>query len=417
MLHLALLLASLSSRTVPADGPQQPLRLEALVAEALRNNPEIEAARERYEASRRQRSRRSSLPDPVLSLGYTSVGSPRPFAGIGLQPMANAGVMFTQEFPAPGKRRLESQIALQEAYAEFDEYQGIQLELISRVKQAYYRLYYAHAAAELLERNRDLLEKLLRITEARYAVGRAAQQDVFKAQTEIGLLEARLERLAQERRSREAEINSLLARPAEAPLGRPQDPTPKDLLPELNQLLQAAQNNAPLLSRDEKRIARAELALNLARKDYYPDLALSGGYFNMGAMGSMYMFRADFKLPLYYPRKQRPAMAERLSLLRAERRGYEADVLALRFRIQEDYLLAQTSARLFRLYAEGVVPQAALTMEASLAAYETGAVDFLTVLNNFRTLLEYELNYYEELANYYVALSRLEASSGEALIR
>ncbi len=392
------------------------LGLEALVAEALRNNPAVQAARERYEAARRQAGRRSSLPDPMLSLGYASVGSPRPFAGLGRQPMANAGLMFSQEFPAPGKLKLEGQIAAREAEAEFHEYQAVQLELVSRVKQAYYKLYYAHAAAEVLVRNRELLENLLRVTEARYAAGRAAQQDVLRAQTEISLLEARLERLAQQRRSQEAELNSLLARPADAPLERPQDPTPRDLLPELARLLQAAQQNAPLLARDEKRIARAELALNLARKDYYPDFTLSGGYYTMGAMGSMYMFRADFKLPLYYTRKQRPGVAEQLDRLNAERRRYEADTLALRARIQEDYLMAEASARLMKLYSATVIPQATLTMEASLASYETGAVDFLTVLNNFRTLLEFEINYYEELANYYIALSRLEAGTGEALI-
>ena len=47
-----------------------------------------------------------------------------------------------------------------------------------------------------------------------------------------------------------------------------------------------------------------------------------------------------------------------------------------------------------------MVPQASLALESSLASYETGAVDFLSVLTNFITVLEYEMNYYEELQHY-----------------
>lgn len=400
-----------------APSQTEPPRLETLIAAALRDNPEVLAARHRYQAARQRPSQRSSLPDPMVSLGYASVGSPRPLAGLGVEPMANAGLMFTQEFPAPGKRRLEGEIAAQQAQAEWHEYQAVQLGVISRLKQAYYRLYYAHAAGEVLARNRGLLESLLRITEARYSVGRASQQDVFKAQTELSLLESRAARLDQERRTRQAEINSLLARAYDAPVGAPEVLPPQELLVSLAQLLRAAEKNSPVLGRDEKRIARAELALNLARKGAYPDFALSAGYYNMGAMGSLYMFRADFKLPLYFRRKQEPAIAEQLSELRSERSNYEADALNLRFRIQQDYSMAQTSWRLMKLYQTVVIPQAGLALEASLNSYETGAVDFLTVLTNFTAVLEHETNYYEELANYYVALSRLEEATGEVLIR
>jgi len=93
-------------------------------------------------------------------------------------------------------------MASAEARAEFQQYQAVQLAVISRLKQAYYRLQYTYAASDLLTRNRDLLDKLLKVTEDRYSVGRAAQQDVFKAQTQLSILETRLVKLEQEQRSR-----------------------------------------------------------------------------------------------------------------------------------------------------------------------------------------------------------------------
>jgi len=398
-------------------GQEERLRLDDLVTEALRNNPEVLAAQKRYEAARQRPAQESSLPDPMLSLGYTSVGSPRPFAGIGVEPTANAGLMVSQEFPFPGKRKLRGDVARKEAGADFELYQATQLNVVSRLKQAYYRLYYAYAARDVLERNKELLRKLLRITEARYSVGRAAQQDIFKAQTELSILETRLVNLAREREAREAEINSLLNRPPGSPLARPAEVQPKDTILALEELYAAARENSPMLRRDQKMIERTELALNLARKDYYPDYVLSGGYFNQAGMADMWQFRVDFKLPAYFWRKQRAAVTERAQSLSQSRRTYESTNQALHFRIKDDYLMATTSNRLMKLYGQTVIPQASLALESSLATYETGTVDFLSVLTNYVTVVEYEMNYYEELQNYYVALSRLEEMTGLPLTR
>ncbi len=395
---------------------EERLRLDDLVAEALRVNPEVVAAQKRYEAARQRPTQESSLPEPMLSLGYASSGSPRPFAGLGREPMANAGVMVSQEIPFPGKRKLRGDIARREADADFEAYQAVQLNVMSRLKQAYYRLAYACEARDVLERNRELLRKLLRITEARYSVGRAAQQDVLKAQTELSILETRLVNLEREREAREAEINSLLNRAPGTPLALPAALEPKEIMLVLDELYAAASENAPLLRRGQKMIERSELALNLARKDYYPDYVLSGGYFNQGRMADMWQLRVDFRLPAYFWRKQRAGVTEQALNLSEARRSYEAANQALHFRIKDDFLMAATSQRLMKLYGQTVIPQASLALESSLASYETGAVDFLTVLTNYVAVVENEIHYYEELQNYFLALSRLEEMTGLKLI-
>jgi hypothetical protein len=70
-----------------------------------------------------------------------------------------------------------------------------------------------------------------------------------------------------------------------------------------------------------------------------------------------------------------------------------------------------------KLYGQTVVPQATLALESSLASYETGAVDFLSVLTNYIAVVEYEMNYYEEMQNFYLALSRLEEMTAMPLIK
>jgi outer membrane protein TolC len=351
----------------------------------------------------------------MISLGYASVGNPLPGAGLGSQVLANVGVMVSQEVPFPGKLKLKGEMASAEAQAGFQQYQAVQLGVISRLKQAYYRLQYTYAASDLLTRNRDLLDKLLKVTEDRYSVGRAAQQDVFKAQTQLSILETRLVKLEQERRSRVAEIDSILNRAVGTPVGRPEDVKPKELTATLEGLFAAARQNSPMLGSDQKMIERSELAVNMARKEFYPDVTLNAGYYNMGSMPPMYEVRADFKVPVYFWRKQRAGVNEQVSILSQTRRTYEATDQSLRFRIQDDFLMAQASARLMKLYTQTVVPQGNLALESSLSTYETGSVDFLSVLSNFTMVLDYEMSYYDEALNYALALSRLEEMTGQVL--
>jgi outer membrane protein, heavy metal efflux system len=414
-LRRGILIAAGLALSAAAQTPDVRVSLRELTSEAMKNNPEIVAAQNSYEAARQRPTQESSLPDPMISLGYVSVGNPLPGAGLGSQVLSNIGVMYSQELPYPGKLKLRGEIASKEAEAVFQQYQAVQLAVISRLKQAYYRLQYTYAASDLLIRNRELLNRLVSVTEGRYSVGKAAQQDVFKAQTQVSILETRLVKLEQQRLSSEAEINSVLNRRPGSTVGRPEDVKSKELTATLEELYAAAGQNSPMLQRDQKMIQRSELAVNSARKQYYPDVTISGGYFNQGSMAPMYQFQASFKVPTYFWRKERAGVNEQVSMLSQARRTYEATDQSLHFRIKDDYTMAQASSKLMKLYIQTVVPQGNLALESSLATYETGSVDFLSVLTNFTTVLDYEMNYYEEALSYVLALSRLEEMTGQPL--
>jgi outer membrane protein TolC len=403
-------LAALAAQT-----PEARISLSDLVRAALQNNPEILAAQKGYEAARQRPTQRASLPDPVLAVGYASVGQPYPGAGLGRRPQANAGVMVSQEVPFPGKLKLQGDMAAREAEADFQEYQAVQLGVLARLKQAYFRLQYAYAAHDLLTHHRELFTALLQLAEDRYAAGLAAQSDVFKAQVQISIVETRLLKLEQERKSRETEINALLNRAVGTPLGRPEDLKPKELGVTLDELLAAARRNSPLLARDQKMMERSELALDLAKKAYDPDFTLNAGYYSMGSMGSMYELRADVKVPLYFWRKQSAGVAEQASGLAQSRHEYEAADQALRESIQENFLAAQASAALMRAYTQTVAPESNLALESSVLAYGQGRVEFLSVITDYITSLDYGLNYFEEALNYELALARLEEITGQAL--
>jgi cobalt-zinc-cadmium efflux system outer membrane protein len=398
-----------------AAQPRARMALADVVAEALEKNPEIAAAQRRYDAARQRPAQERSLPDPMVSAGYNSSGRPWPGAGLGSEPTANIGFMVSQEVPYPGKLGLRASMAARDVDAELQQTEVVKRSVAARVRQAYYRLAYTYAMGDVLDRDHDLLETLLKVSENRYSVGHAAQQDVIKAQTQLSIHDLLFARVEQERATREGELNALLARPVSAPVGRPADLqlTPFDLT--LDSLVTAANAHAPMLRREQILIDRSQLAVDAARKDYKPDFTVSGGYYNMGSMPPMYEFRFDVQIPLQRARRA-AAVAERVSGVQQARSTYDSARLDLQSRIQNDYQMATTSVRLARLYHDTVLPQARLALESSMTSYQTGAVDFLSVVTNFSAVLEYELRYFDELAAYHTAVSRLEELTGTPIV-
>jgi len=385
--------------------------LAALIEAALHRSPALAAARHMVDAARQRVDQERALPDPMLSVGYNSSGNPLPGAGLGVEPTANIGGMITQPIPYAGKRDLRATVAAREADARAVELDAVRLEVIARVKQAYYGLAYVTSAEDVLARNKQLLETLLRVAETRYSVGRAAQQDVFKAQSELSLVELRIERLHQERQTREAQLNALLNRTPDTLVGRPRPLQPHTFDVPLETVLASAVQHAPRVRREQAMVARNESAVEVAKRDFKPDFALSGGYYYMGSMPAMYMVRLDVDLPLQKGRRQL-ALSERVSAVAESNAAFDAAVRDVEAKVQEDYRMAATAARLARLYSETVLPQVRLAFESAMASYETGSVDFLSLLATFSSVLENEMNYFETLTEFHTAASRLEAMAG-----
>jgi cobalt-zinc-cadmium efflux system outer membrane protein len=386
--------------------------LAQLIGQALQRNRDILVAQKRYESMAQRPEQAASLPDPTVSLGYASNGWPWPGAGLGHDPTSNIGVMLGQTVPFPGKRPLRGQIAGKEAEATRQEYLATRLHVIAQLKQAYHELHHAVVAIGFIDRYQELLENILRASEARYAVGRAAQQDVLKAQTQLAVFETQRERYRLDRTNRQTEINALLDRPLDTPVAAPPDISAGDLPFTLDDLLGRARRLAPELERDRTLVERSELAANLARKDVYPDYTVSGGYFNQGGMAPMWELRVDFSLPVHYWQKQHAAIAEQEYAATEARHQYEASRVSLESRIRQAYAEAATAQRLTALYEKSVIPEAQLSLDSSLAGYETGKVDFVSVFSGFMNVVDFELMDHEAIMQFHVALARLEELAG-----
>lgn len=401
-----ILILTMAAAALPAA------QLDDFVREALAGNPAILAARKRWEASRQRPVQESAMPDPMVAFGYASNGGPLPGQGLGTNPTSNVGVMVSQELPSAGKRKLRADVARKEADAEYAQYLAAQLSVRSRVVQAYHRLHHAYAAQEILVHGKQLVSDMIRVSEARYAAGQAAQQDILKAQVQLSVLEARLIQLGLDRASAEAELNALLNRKADGPLPRPDDAESAPLTSTAEEWLAKALHSSPDLRREQAMIERGRLAIDLARRDFQTDYKVSAGYYNTMGMPSMFEFRVEVPLHLHTAQKQAPAVGEQILRLSEARQNFEAADRNLEFRVRDAFAAAQTAWRLMKLYSDTILPQTELTIESSLASYETGGADFNSVLANVISKVETDERYHEQKMMYALALARLDELAG-----
>jgi outer membrane protein TolC len=178
-----------SSQTGPDSAQSEsacPLDLAELVREALARNPGVQSALHAVEAQRHKVPQAKSLPDPEASVGW--MGNLAPFSLQEGDPSSYRGVGVMQSFPYPGKLKLRGDIASQEVEMAQWEYETVSRRVAAEVKTAYYECFFYNKALEITRKDKDLLQKLSSISEARYRVGKAMQQDVLKSQVEITLL-------------------------------------------------------------------------------------------------------------------------------------------------------------------------------------------------------------------------------------
>lgn len=413
----------------PGGGPFMPGQTTALAAQAERgpiasladlirelvdNNPGIKTARYRFEAATKRPSQAATLPEPRLS--YTNFGVGHPFGGLNASNFAYHGFGVSQELPFPGKLSLAGEEARKEAESEGQMYRATLLDAISKLKVAYYEWFARTKAIEITQRNRELMERFERIARARYSVGKGIQQDVLKAQVELSGLAQQLEIFEQRRASTQAQINSLLIRAPNTPLGQPPDLKRSPFEFELSVLLGLIQKNSPQLRARQSLVDSRAVGMNRARRDYLPDFNLDVRWQRTGSQfPDYYMATAEVRIPFYFARKQRYAVEEAVSRLREARENYSETRQELIFMVNDQYLIAKTSERVLALYELGVIPQSSLSLESAIAGYEVGNVDFLTLISNLQTLLNFEMQYYEELAKHEQALARLEPIVGRRL--
>jgi len=398
---------------VPVFAAEETLKLPDLIREALKNNPEIHVAEARANASNHKIPQATSLADPMMMMGYENEGTDslytfnRETKGM----PADSRWMFSlsQMFPYPGKLALKGEMATRDAESLKAMADATKLATEVRVKELYHDLLLAYTNIDLLTDQTALFSRMEDAALARYAAGMAPQQEVLMAQTEKYMLLEREEMEKQKIQSLKAMLNASVGRDALSPLGRPEKLQNTINNYRLDELIKMSYDRYPMIKSREKMANAAEAKVQMAKKEYYPDVTVGASYFARSSLfPDMWNLTATINIPIFYKTKQREGVLEAEVSLLGARNDVEAAKLMASSALRDNYAMLKTAENLMALYREGLIPKAYQDFESALAGYVTGKVEAITAITRLKSLIDYEFLYWKQFADRQKAAARLE---------
>src|SRR5512134_279269 len=376
-------------------------------------NPELRAMGLEADAARIRSGVASALPDPMLQMELRDIPIREPT----LSPAVAGSTRYSlrQTFPLGDKRELRRGLAETEIAAS-DARRGATLaELRMKAKTAYSQYWYAAQARRVTEDVRGLMVDLERIASARYGTGLVPQQDVIKAQTEVTAMRTELLMLNSERRQAAARLNGVLARPADAPLADAETvrEIPAQAL-DFAALSKIVVERNPQLAVQTAQIAGAERNADLIRANRWPDLTFGVATIQQGTRLTDYEVMLEVNIPW-----QRDVLRANESEAQAMKSAAQARRDASAAQLQSD--LGQNWAALDALREQAAIlrdtllPQAQLTFDSALSAYQDGRVDFGTLLDAQRQIRRTRLDLLKVQLEQQMRLAEIERIVGEDL--
>jgi len=381
------------------------------------NNAELQAKFEEWKAALEEVPQAKALDDPKFTYSYfieeveTRVGPQRQKFGI------------MQVFPWFGKIEARTDAATAKANAAKQRYEAGKLKLFRQVKDAFYEFSYLATAIDIARENLELLQHFEEIARTKYKTAAMTHPDIIRAQVELAKLEDILISLEEFREPIVAKLNSILNRPADIELAWPKKEPPREIQLNKREIIKTLVKTNPELTELSWEVEATKAKVELAEKKFYPDIgvgvdwihtdgATTAGVRDSGKDPVVLMF--SMNIPLWQDsykaaERQAKANARKTNLQKVNR---ENEIIAQAINVLYD---VEDSQRKMRLYGDVLVLKAEELVQASEAAYRTGTVDFLSLIDAQRMLLKYRLDYERAITNHQQKLAELEMLIGKEL--
>ncbi|MFC1737448.1 TolC family protein [Planctomycetota bacterium] len=384
---------------------------------AALNNAGLQAAFEQWKVAVEQVPQSKALPDPKFTYGYfieeveTRVGPQRQKFGI------------MQAFPWFGTIEARTDAAAARAKAARKQYEAKKLELFYEVKEVFYEYVYLASELEIAWQNLELLKHFEEVARIKYMAAAATHPDIIRAQIELAKLEDVLKSVQELREPIVARLNAVLNRQSSEMLGWPHEDEFQMIQINHQQLIGVLRAQNPELAALDFEVEAAKNRVELAKKKFWPDIgvgldwidtdrAAMSGVSDSGKDPVMLMF--SMNLPIWsesYKAAERQAESD-VSRTKQQRVEAENTIKARAVRVLYDF---EDSSRKIRLYRDILVPRAEELLQASEAAYQTGTVDFLSLVDAQRMLLQFQLQYERAVTDYQQKVAELEKLAGMEL--
>lgn len=384
-----------------------PLRLDDIVSLARSRRAEIYAARAKARALAQRPAIVSALDDPSVSASIDHL----PFDLTGF----DRSLTIEQSFPLSRIRGHRKRAAEADARGQLAIAERVALDVELDAAAAFYMLAQVRASLAIVEQQHALADQVVAAATARYSTGTGTQSDVLRAQIEVARLEAEHRALAADVRAAEVLLNTSLARAADAPVPAIDTTVPEAMPPDPDAVARTA-SRRPELRAGRAEIESAEAEVRVMRSMYLPmAMVRTGPAFTMQE-GSGWMVMIGLTVPLWRGKlragvDEASAMVEMANAdLDAMRRVVDGEARSAR----EKVIAARVRYHSLR---DEIVPRAEQTIVPTLAAYSSGQVPLVSVVEAAQQLWSSQRELVMARAELGLAWARLRRASGEGVTK
>ncbi|MBA4312212.1 MAG: hypothetical protein C0417_06250 [Chlorobiaceae bacterium] len=399
-----LLIAQLYGQTA-----QPSMQLDSLIAEAMKNNPEIRMALAQVDVMQARVSQAGTLDDPELK-----------FMREGMPDFKYSEAMYSrielmQMIPFPTKLRTQKDLAeIQRRSSQGDQLEKVN-EVLAKLKSTYVELWFIQQNIALAQENSRLMKQFLSVAQTKYTTGRVPQQDILKAQIEIAMIGNEQITLRQKELSMKAMLMSLLNRVYNDTITTASIPLEVSFALNLDTLLRFALHNRPMIVKDSLMIDESKTMLSMAKQEYLPDFKF--GIERMTEpMGPFtgWSVSAGITIPFapWTLGKASARVDEANAALNRSNASYTATRNMVASNVRDLYYKASGNKQQLDIYNSAILPQAKQSVQASLTAYQTGTTDFLMLIDAYRTLVNLSKEYFMTRMQFEQTVVELEREVG-----
>ncbi len=397
---------------------QEQLSVPDLLKRAQAQNPDIQAAYQKWKVAEQDAGVAGVWPNPK----FTYIDEKDPMGQQGVQPLARHHLSAEQDIPFPGKLSTDARMKHHEARIAEAAYRDIQLDVFGKVKVAAAKLGSLTRLIDLSKQNVSAMKQTVGTAQSRLAANKGMATDVFMAQMELQRMENMVFEKQQERRQIELELNALVNENIEnswADVSRAN--YLNDLPLSLTELLKVAEKNNPHIQSAHHEVNHSQAMLRRSRLEFAPDFGLMYEYQTAGdgiqGVGeSGRQLGLSLSVPLWLARPYRMAKSARFHIEEAQAMQTSMGIMVHKM-VASEYTEVVTHLTLARKYDAHILPAAKAALNTSREQYAAGRGDFLRLLEANRAWInvneEHESQIYHT-AEHWTELERWVGTSIEA---
>jgi cobalt-zinc-cadmium efflux system outer membrane protein len=322
---------------------------------------------------------------------------------------------LTQPIESAGKRRRRVALAQAQVASGEADFARAVADLRNQVRRAYFGLAAAERRAVLGDVLLGLAGRTLDAARQRFEAGDAPRLEVLQAQLASSQADNEARSVRSLLDAARADLNTLLARPPEAPVATGEGDLAAGAVPVAGAAIGRALAASAELALLDRRIAEEGARLDLARAQRYPDPSLSGALTHRSQPDFDWGWHAGVSvtLPVFTRHQGAVDVEERtLAQLRAQRAARAEEIGGAVYSAAVQVEAARERALRYR---DEILPRAEEVERLAEDSYRSGQTGLAALLQAFQATRDVRLQAIQAGLDYQTALADLERAMGVAL--